>query len=204
VKIPITEGNAAEAAPIDMQAGDTVETPLRELEDADEPSEAEDTGDEAEAVEAIVEVADEPDPLREAEARYLQLAADFENFRRQASRREKETRERANISLVEDLLPVLDNFERALDAARLTDDVESLRMGVLFIAQQLREVLRNHGVEPIETQGHHFDPKHHEALEEVTDTDHPEGTIVHEAQRGYRYRGKVLRPSMVRVAGRKE
>jgi len=80
--------------------------------------------------------------------------------------------------------------------------VESLRVGVEFIAQQLRDTLKNYGVEPIEAQGRKFDPLHHEALEEVSDSGHPEGTVVDEAQRGYSYKGQVLRPSRVRVAGK--
>lgn len=142
------------------------------------------------------------DPLKEAENKLLHLAADFENYKRQASRRETEVRERANRNLIEDILPVLDNFQRALEAARNAKDVESVRVGVEFIAQQLQEVLRNHGVEPIEAQGKSFDPMHHEALEEVAGSGHPEGTVVNEATRGYKYRGQVLRPSRVRVAGK--
>lgn len=138
----------------------------------------------------------------EGDDRFLQLAADFENFKRQAARRETETRERAARSILEDLLPVLDNFERALDAARNARDVESVRVGVEFIAQQLRDALKNHGVEPIQAQGQPFDPLHHEALEEVSGSEQPEGTVVEEAQRGYSFKGHVLRPSLVRVAGK--
>ncbi len=138
----------------------------------------------------------------EGDDRFLQLAADFENFKRQAARRESETRERATRGVIEDLLPVLDNFERALDAAKNARDVESVRVGVEFIAQQLRDALKTHGVEPIQAQGQPFDPLHHEALEEVSNSEHPEGTVVEEAQRGYSFKGQVLRPSLVRVAGK--
>jgi molecular chaperone GrpE len=96
---------------------------------------------------------------------------------------------------------VLDNLERALEAANNAKDVDSVRMGVEFIAQQFREVLRGHGVEVIEAQGKAFDPAHHEALEEISGTEHPEGTVAHEVQRGYKFNGRVLRPSRVRVAG---
>lgn len=133
--------------------------------------------------------------------RFLRAVADLENFKRQSTRRESESRDRAVRNVIEDLLPVMDNFERALDAARNARDVESVRVGVEFIAQQLRDALKNHGVEPIESKGQKFDPLHHEALEEI-ESDQPEGTVVEEAQRGYSFKGQVLRPSLVRVAGK--
>lgn len=137
----------------------------------------------------------------ENDDRLLRAVADLENFKRQSARRETESRDRALRGVIEDLLPVMDNFERALDAARNARDVDSVRVGVEFIAQQLRDALKNHGVEPIEAQGQKFDPLHHEALEEV-ESDQPEGTVVEEAQRGYSFKGQVLRPSLVRVAGK--
>ncbi|HEX8835131.1 MAG TPA: nucleotide exchange factor GrpE, partial [Abditibacteriaceae bacterium] len=138
----------------------------------------------------------------EHDEKFLRLAADFENYKRQAARRETEGRERAARSVIEDLLPVLDNFERAVDAARNAKDVESVRIGVEFIAQQFRDALKNHGVEPIDSKGQMFDPLRHDALEEVSGSDLPEGTVIDEAQRGYVYKGTVLRPSRVRVAGK--
>jgi molecular chaperone GrpE len=140
--------------------------------------------------------------VTEADDRFLRAVADLENYKRQSLRREVESRERAVRGVIEDLLPVLDNFERALDAAKNARDVESLRVGVEFIAQQFRDALKNHGVEPIEAQDKMFDPLHHEALEEVGDSGRPEGTVISEAQRGYVFKGQVLRPSRVRVAGK--
>lgn len=137
--------------------------------------------------------------LAETKAQLLQLAADFENYKRQAARRESETRDRTVRSVVEDLLPVLDNFERAVDAAKNATDVESLRVGVEFILQMFQEALRNNGVQPIEAKGQSFDPLHHEAIEEI-ESDEAPGTIVEEAQRGYVYKGHVLRASRVKVA----
>lgn len=134
--------------------------------------------------------------------RYLRAVADLENFKRQALRRENETRERATRGVIEDILPVLDNFERAVEASKTARDVDSVRIGIEFVAQQLRDALKNHGVEAIETSGAHFDPLRHEALEEVAGSSHEEGAVIDEAQRGYTFRGQVLRPSRVRVAGK--
>lgn len=139
------------------------------------------------------------DELSETRDQLRQVAADFENFKRQAGRREIEARERAVRGVIEDFLPVLDNFERAVLAAKGTTDIQSLRMGVEFILQQFEEALKNHGVEPIAAQGKSFDPKQHEALEEVESQEKP-GTIVDDVQKGYSFKGQILRPSRVRVA----
>ncbi len=134
--------------------------------------------------------------------RYLRALADLENFKRQSMRRENEARERSARRVIEDILPVLDNFERAVEAAKTARDVDSVRIGIEFVAQQLRDALKGHGVQPIETSGAKFDPLHHEALEEVAGTEHPEGAIINEVQRGYTHNGQVLRTSRVRVAGK--
>jgi molecular chaperone GrpE len=136
----------------------------------------------------------------EADERFLRAVADLENYKRQAERRINEARERAARNVIEDLLPVLDNFERALEAAQTASDMNSLKIGIEFIAQQFRDALKNHGVEEIPATGQTFDPLRHEAIEQVP-SDAPEGTVVSEAQRGYLYRGQVLRPSRVKVSG---
>ena len=137
--------------------------------------------------------------LDETKAQLLQIAADFENFRRNASRRETEAREYAVRGVLEDLLPVLDNFERAVQAAEKTDDVKSLKIGVEYILQQFQEALKSSGAQPIEAVGKVFDPLQHEALEEI-ESDSVAGTVVDDVQRGYFFKGKVIRPSRVRVA----
>lgn len=137
--------------------------------------------------------------LAESKAQLVQLAADFENFKRQAARRESEARDRAVRSVIEDLLPILDNFKLAVDAAKNSPDVESVRVGVEFILQMFEEALRNNGVTPIDAKGQSFDPLQHEAIEEIESEEAP-GTVVEEAQRGYLYKGNVLRASRVKVA----
>jgi molecular chaperone GrpE len=139
------------------------------------------------------------DELAQVKSRLLHLTADFENFKRQAARRETEARERAVRGVLEDLLPVLDNFERAVAAAQNSNDVQSLKTGVEFILQQFEEAIKSHGVEPIAARGQGFDPARHEAIEEIESEQEP-GTVVDDVQRGYIYKGNVLRPSRVRVA----
>ncbi|HEX8552480.1 MAG TPA: nucleotide exchange factor GrpE [Abditibacteriaceae bacterium] len=144
------------------------------------------------------------EPARAAtdnDEKFLALAAEFQNYRNAANRRVEEARERAARNVLEDLLPVLDNLETGLKYVRDAKDAESMKQGIEFIAQQFRDVIKNHGVEAIEAQGQPFDPLRHDALEEVA-SDAPEGTVVEETQRGYSYKGAVLRPARVRVAGK--
>ncbi|MBV9469936.1 MAG: nucleotide exchange factor GrpE [Abitibacteriaceae bacterium] len=136
----------------------------------------------------------------EQDERFLRLAADFENYKRQVVRREQEVRDRAVMSVLEDIFPVLDNFELAVSHAKSAKDLDSVRIGVEHILQQLRNTLKNHGIETIEAKGRKFDPLHHEALGQVEGNGEPEGTVMEEVQRGYSYKGQVLRPSRVKVS----
>lgn len=129
--------------------------------------------------------------------RYVRLLADFDNFRK---RSEREREERARYALMEpmrDLLPVLDNLERALSVPGAADD---LRRGVEMIARQFLDVLRRYGVEPVAAIGEPFDPRVHDAVMKVESPDVGAATVVEELQRGYRLYDRLLRPAMVRVA----
>lgn len=137
--------------------------------------------------------------LSDAKTQLLHLAADFENYKRQTLRREQETRERAVRGVIEELLPVLDNFERAVGAAETTSDVQSLKIGVEYILQQFQEAIKNSGALPIDALGKPFDPAQHDAIEEI-ESEAASGTVVDDVQRGYLFKDKVLRPSRVRVA----
>jgi molecular chaperone GrpE len=163
------------------------------------PSGAENTGGSDEDATKPVETVDSV--KADYEDRLLRLAAEFENYKRVAARREADVRERAVRGVFEDLLPVLDNFERAVQAAQTATNVDSLRVGVEYILQQLENSLREHGVEPIAAKGQAFDPLRHDALEEVADSGQPSGTVLEEAQKGYAFKGQVLRPARVKVAG---
>jgi len=140
------------------------------------------------------------DRTAELEQKLMYLAADFENYKRQTDRRIKEAGERATRRVLEQLLPVLDNFNLALQYAGTAKDVASLKMGLDFVGQQMDTALRGAGLEQIGSIGQKFDPAQHEALEEVEREGTKAGTVVEETQRGYSYAGQVLRPSRVRVA----
>ncbi len=125
--------------------------------------------------------------------------ADFENYRKRIDRERQEDRRHGTGSLAEDLLPVLDAFERALKAH---DDpaYEEYRKGLELIYRQLSETLARHGLERIAAAGKPFDPHHHQAIERVESSEHPEGTVLEVLQDGFVFHGRVIRPSMVRVS----
>ena len=137
--------------------------------------------------------------LAEKENRYLRLQADFENFRRRTRQEKEELAAVVTQNLLKDLLPFLDNFERAL-AAEGTDE-GGLRAGVEMMYKQLVEALKKEGLEYIETKSKPFDPNFHQAVMRVEDAEKEDGTIVAELQKGYMVKGRVIRPSMVQVVG---
>ena len=137
--------------------------------------------------------------LAEKENKYLRLQADFENFRRRTRQEKEELAAVVTQNLLKDLLPFLDNFERALAAE--SSDAESLRAGVEMMYKQLVEALKKEGLEYIETKGKPFDPNFHQAVMRVEDAEKEDGAIVAELQKGYMVKGRVIRPSMVQVVG---
>ena len=129
--------------------------------------------------------------------RLARMQAEFENARKRAERERIEYRDYATGSVVEQFLPVLDNFELALKS---TGSAEQLRSGVELIVKQMEEILRQLQVNPIPTVGEEFDPRHHEALGTVEREDLPDQHVAEEIRRGYRLRERLLRPALVRVA----
>lgn len=158
------------------------------------------------------EIGDDPAALRrrlaEANARahsehesFLRARADFSNFKR----RNDEEKERLRTIMTEDvlkgLLPIVDNFERAVQAAQSTQDYDKLVGGVSATLRQVQEFLVRQGIETISAdQGEPFDPNFHNAVLREETTEYAENTIVEELQKGYTLGGRVLRPSMVKVA----
>jgi molecular chaperone GrpE len=128
--------------------------------------------------------------------RLARMQAEFENARKRAEREKAEYRDYAAASVVEQFLPVLDNFELALKA---TGSTEQLRSGVELIVKQMEEVLRQMNVTPVPAVGEEFNPHHHEALGSVERDDLPDQHVAEEIRRGYKIREKLLRPAMVRV-----
>jgi molecular chaperone GrpE len=140
---------------------------------------------------------------REAEAtrdRYVRAIAEFDNYRKRATREREEYVRCAGESLVRELLPVLDNFERALQAARQDPAAAAVTSGVDLIQRELLRVLERAGVTAFSAVGATFDPERHEAIARVPAAGRPDMTVVDETSRGYLMHGRVLRPAQVTVA----
>jgi molecular chaperone GrpE len=153
----------------------------------------------ASEVEQLTEaLADKDRQLTEHISRLQRLQADFDNYRRR-SQKEKEELSRIVVSgVVKQLLPVIDNLERALAAAP-AEDAGQLLTGVQLVYRQFVQILENLGISPIVAVGAQFDPALHEAILRLEDAGQPDGLIVEELQKGYTFDAKVLRPSMVKV-----
>lgn len=157
--------------------------------------------------EAAAEAGAEQDPAAEAEALKVQLAegaermkrlqADFENFRRRTRQEKEELSNMVVQDFIKELLPMLDNFDRAM-AAEATDAAK-FQQGVEMIYNQLTEILKNKGMELIDTKDAKFDPNFHQAVMRVENPDLEDEAIAMELQKGYMVKGKVIRPSMVQV-----
>jgi molecular chaperone GrpE len=128
--------------------------------------------------------------------RVARLQAEFDNARKRAEREKVEFREYATGSVIEQFLPVMDNFELALKS---TGNADQLRSGVELIVKQMEDVLRQLQVTPVPTVGEEFDPRVHEALGSVEREDLPDQHVAEEIRRGYKLRERLLRPAMVRV-----
>lgn len=168
------EGERAEkgVAPVDPESGD------------------EERGDGPDVAQLQAEIAD----LRDRSIRTL---ADFENYRRRADKERDDLRRFANAEVLRDLLPVVDNLERALAAG---GSVEDLKLGVDLTLRQFRDLLRQRGVAEVAAAGQPFDPAVHEAVAREEDPEVSVPTVTAELQRGYTLNGRLLRPALVRVA----
>lgn len=138
----------------------------------------------------------EVDNLREL---YLRKLAEFDNFRKRIEREREEMRRTAAEDLVRELIPVLDNFERALQHVD-GDDSLSVRQGVELISKQLWDILARQGMEMVDPAGQHFDPELHEAVQRIEGGGHRPGTVVSVLAKGYLFGGRLVRPALVSVA----
>jgi molecular chaperone GrpE len=135
--------------------------------------------------------------------RLLRTTADFDNFKKRAAREKQDAIKFANESLLQKLIPVLDNFDMALAAAQTSaggEAVQSLQTGVNMIYQQLKTALTESGLEELDAANKPFDPNLHEAVSQKETTEVPEGHVVQQLRKGYKFRERLLRPASVVVA----
>jgi molecular chaperone GrpE len=138
----------------------------------------------------------ERDELKEL---LLRRQAEFDNFRKRTEKERSEYVQYAGMEIVREIVPILDDFDRAM---KVEGGAPDYKKGVELIYSHMYETLKKLGLEPIDTAGQSFDPHLHQAVERVETKDFPEGAILGEFQRGYNFKGKLLRPSMVKVAVR--
>jgi molecular chaperone GrpE len=138
----------------------------------------------------------------ENQDKFLRTLAEFDNFRKRTKQEVDDARRAGTERLAADLLGVLDNFERALQHTEAETENDPVREGILLIHKQFVDSLAKHRIEPIEAVGQPFDPQFHEAIMQVeAGPDHPPGTVAEELRKGYMIDGRVLRASLVKVAG---
>ncbi|HDR8181994.1 TPA: nucleotide exchange factor GrpE [Bacillus thuringiensis] len=137
--------------------------------------------------------------LTETEVRTLRLQADFENYKRRVQMDKQAAEKYRAQSLVSDILPALDNFERAMQVEATDEQTKSLLQGMEMVHRQLLEALTKEGVEAIEAVGKQFDPNEHQAIMQVEDSEFESNAVVEEFQKGYKLKDRVIRPSMVKV-----
>lgn len=132
--------------------------------------------------------------------KYIRLAADFENFRKRQAQEREDLLKYGAVNTLKQLIEVLDNFDRGQKAVENIEDCQKVKDSFNLVMKQMKDTLTKLGLEVIETEGKEFDPNFHEAVMQTPTSEHPEGTIINELQKGYKVGDKVLRASLVNVA----
>ena len=133
----------------------------------------------------------------------LRLHAEFDNFKKRTAREYESLAKFANEKLINEVLPVIDNFKRANDSADKTKNIKDIKKGIKLVLKQFEDILKQNGLEEIKSHGAQFNPDRHEAVIQVETDKHPEDTVVEEVRTGYKLHGKVIRPSLVKVSKKK-
>lgn len=163
------------------------------VEEQNSESAPTESGNLAAEVERLKAVADD------FQNRYLRAMADMENIRKRMRKEQEDLAQYASLKVVSELLPALDNFERALAADKDSTTVESLLQGVSMVHRQMAQVFEKEGLVAIEAVGKPFDPHLHQAVMQVEDSNYESGVVIEEFQKGYLFKDRVIRPSMVKV-----
>lgn len=201
----LKQETSEQAESADAETNDAAENAQQEEESPNAPEE------DAEASEAKQAEDHETDELQrqmeqleqrnnELEQRILRLQADFDNYRKRTRNEKEELQKFAALNFIEQLLPIADNFERALASSKQTKDFDGLSKGIEMIYAQLFQLMEKEGIEEIQSVGEPFNPEFHQAVMQVESEEHEEGIVVEELQKGYLYHGRVIRPAMVKVS----
>ncbi|MGM0897123.1 MAG: nucleotide exchange factor GrpE [Bacillota bacterium] len=153
----------------------------------------------AQTEETVDETAELQAQLEEEQNKYLRLLADYDNFKRRTKKDQELAKQFRSQSLLTDLLPVLDNFDRALAVEAKSEESASLLKGLEMVKKSLIDAVTAEGLEEIKAVGEPFDPHFHQAVIQESSEDSEPGTVLQELQKGYTLNGRVLRPAMVKV-----
>ena len=141
---------------------------------------------------------------KEALDRLLRVSADFDNYQKRAKKERNDFEKFASEGLIKELLPVMDNLERAMNSANETGEVAPLVKGIEMTIKQFKDTLKNAGLKEIASVGETFDPSKHEAIKLITEHEEKDNTVVEEYEKGYSLHERVIRPSKVGVAKNRE
>ncbi|MEZ7749236.1 nucleotide exchange factor GrpE [Gemella sanguinis] len=177
---------------------------LEEVEETVENTEATETKEEVveekTAEELLQEKVDKlEEELKQSEDKYLRLYAEFENFKRRKNKEIETNNVYKSQKVITEILPSLDNLERALQVESDNEEIKSLLKGVEMVYEGLLNVLKSEGVELIETENAQFDPNYHHAVMQEEDSEKESGAILDTFQKGYKLKDRVIRPAMVKV-----
>lgn len=181
-----------ESMPIEEQPQAAQDEQLSDAENAEAVSEEESN--------LQAQLKEEQERYEQLYERFLRLSAEYDNYRKRTMKEKEDAAKYAASSLLEKLLPVIDNFERALASAQQTNNVETLVQGLEMIHRQMMDALREEGAYPIEAIGKPFDPYYHQAVMQEPSDQYESGIVLEEFQKGYMLKDKVIRPSMVKVS----
>jgi molecular chaperone GrpE len=192
------------STPAQDQNAESME-PVASPDVQESPVESGSTGTDVDPAERLQQLEKELQTLRAEhdalQSQYMRIAADFDNFRKRQSRDQDDLRQQLVCSTLSEILPVVDNFERARQQLNPeSEEAQALHRSYQGLYKQLVEVLKQQGVARMEVVGQEFDPTLHEAVLREENTEHPEDVVIEELQRGYHLNGRVLRHAMVKVS----
>ena len=171
------------------------------MSEPDEAANTDSTTTAAESQSIDVTIADLEQQVADANDARLRALAEFQNYRRRTDEERESLKGFLLTGVMESLLPIVDNFGRAVESMNASSDIDKLRDGISGIHRQLATLLEKNGVEQIEAAGASFDPNLHNAVMRVEDSGEPADTVVEVLQPGYKIGGRVLRPALVKVSG---
>ena len=207
IPIKFADGREEEAKPDDDAYEIDADDPelVMDLDPAEASEQTEGASEPSADSDAQAELQSQVETLAQEKAalydQLLRRQAEFENYRKRVERERTEDRHKARADLLVELLPVMDNFERALTSLQGSGaDAAGLRHGVELIHRQLKDALTKFGLQPVEALGQTFDPHLHEAVTIEATDEHKENTVIEEFERGYKLGDRLLRPAKVKVA----